>query len=166
MSIGKIMPMEEMGAAVALSPGDSPAAAMRRVHVDKLRLCDALEAIADALPDAIDRVHCLSVASELVPMLRAAHRFEECHIFPLYAKARGDEAEAPSIARLKAEHVEDECFADEITETLLAIGRGGPIGNAEATGFMLRGFFEMQRRHIAFEREHILPLVERAGGGA
>lgn len=166
MSIERMMPKEDMRAAFPVLPGDSPVATMRRVHADKLRLCDALEAIADALPDAIDRVHCLSVASELVPMLRAAHRFEECYIFPLYAKARGDDAEAPSLARLKAEHVEDECFADEITETLLAIGRGGPIGNAEATGFMLRGFFEMQRRHIAFEREHILPLAERAGGGA
>lgn len=31
--------------------------------------------------------------------------------------------------------------------------------NAEAIGFMLRGFFEGLRRHIAFEREHVLPMI-------
>ncbi|TIT74091.1 MAG: hemerythrin domain-containing protein, partial [Mesorhizobium sp.] len=67
-----------------------------------------------------------------------------------------------SIQRLRAEHVEDECFADEITEILLAIGHGERVDNAEAIGFMLRGFFESLRRHIAFEREHVLPLIRIA----
>ncbi|WP_306283116.1 hypothetical protein [Mesorhizobium sp. LMG17149] len=60
---------------------------------------------------------------------------------------------------MRAEHVEDECFAAEVTEILLAIGHGETIDNAEAIGFMLRGFFEGLRRHIAFEREHVLPMI-------
>ena len=148
---------------IATRNGESPVQAMRGAHADKLRLCDALEAIADALPGSVDRAQCLAVASELVPLRRAAHHYVARFICPLPAGARAADGETQVTSRLKAEHVEDECFADELTEALLAIGRGGPIANAEAVGFMLRGFFETLRRHIAFEREHILPLVERAG---
>nr|WP_312891188.1 hypothetical protein [Mesorhizobium silamurunense] len=63
------------------------------------------------------------------------------------------EANLASTRRLRAEHVEDQCFGDEVAETLVAIGHGDPIEPAEVVGFMLRGFFEGLRRHIAFERE-------------
>ncbi|NJM42689.1 MAG: hypothetical protein HC853_19095 [Anaerolineae bacterium] len=33
-------------------------------------------------------------------------------------------------------------------------------------GYMLRGFFECLRRHIAFEREHILPKLAPKGSQA
>ncbi len=133
-----------------------PGAVMKRAHGEKLRLCDALEKIADALP-AADRLNCIGVANTIVPLLRNIHEYEETVIFPTYEAAlSGREA---STRRLRAEHVEDECFAGEVTEILLAIGHGETVENAEATGFMLRGFFESLRRHIAFEREHILPVI-------
>ena len=66
---------------------------------------------------------------------------------------------AGTVRRLKAEHVEDECAAQDITDVLLDVGRGGAVENPEALGFMLRAFFEGQRRHIAFEREHMLPIA-------
>jgi hypothetical protein len=47
----------------------------------------------------------------------------------------------------------------EVTEIPLAIGRGETVENAEAVGFMLRGFFKNVRRHVAFEREHVLPMI-------
>ncbi|NDW04440.1 hypothetical protein GTK09_08345 [Jiella sp. 40Bstr34] len=34
---------------------------------------------------------------------------------------------------------------------------------AEALGYMLRGFFEGLRRHIAFEEEHLVPLLAKIG---
>lgn len=142
--------------------GADPVGTMRSAHVAKLRLCETLEQVADALPDAVDRVLCLRVAAELAPFLRAVHRFEEQRIFPAYEAARALSAASPT-ARLRAEHFEDECFADDVTDTLLQIGRGGAVANPEATGFMLRGFFETLRRHIAFEAEHILPLIEESG---
>ena len=133
---------------------------MRRAHSEKLKVCGALEEIADALPDRVDRLMCVSVASTLLPMLRNIHRYEEEVIFPTYAAATAD---LQCIERLKAEHVEDECFADEVTEALMTIGHGSAVANPEALGFMLRGFFEMMRRHVAFERGHILPAI---GGAA
>jgi hemerythrin-like domain-containing protein len=132
---------------------------MRRAHDEKLRLCDALERIADALP-GVDRLTCLSTANAIVPLLRSIHQYEETIIFPVYEEAMvGGNANLASTRRLRAEHIEDECFAGEVTEILLAIGHGKTAENPEAIGFMLRGLFENLRRHIAFEREHVLPMI-------
>ncbi|TGS73648.1 hemerythrin domain-containing protein, partial [Mesorhizobium sp. M3A.F.Ca.ET.175.01.1.1] len=93
-------------------------------------------------------------------LLRDIHRYEETVIFPAYEEAVvGSNANLASTRRLRAEHVEDECFAGEVTEILLAIGHGETVENPEAIGFMLRGLFENLRRHIAFEREHVLPMI-------
>jgi hemerythrin-like domain-containing protein len=134
---------------------------MQRAHRDKLQLCDRLEAIADTLPDGIDRMECLRIANALVPLLREIHRYEETMVFPAYDKLPGRREES-STERLRAEHIEDECFADEVTEVLLTIGHGAAVRNAEAVGFMLRGLFETMRRHIAFESEHVLPAIGAA----
>lgn len=133
-----------------------PCIDMARVHDQKLRLCDALEAIADDLPSRVDRLQCLSIASVLVPLLRECHRFEEETVFPAFAQS---EARGDLIARLVAEHLEDGCAAEDLSELLLAVGHGEQIENPEAFGYMLRALFEPMRRHIAFERDHILPMV-------
>jgi hypothetical protein len=131
-----------------------------RAHEEKLRLCDALEAVADGLPSCVDRFMCLQVANELLPLLRDSHRYEEESIFPAFEGfGPGKMTRASSVRRLKAEHVEDECAAQDLTDVLLEIGHGGRIANPEALGFMLRAFFETMRRHVAFEREHVLPAV-------
>lgn len=133
-----------------------PCIDLTRMHAEKLELCVALEAIADDLPARVDRLKCLSIASTLVPLLRACHSLEEEEVFPAFVAERGEER---VIARLAAEHLEDDCAAEDLTEVLLAIGHGAPIGNPEAFGYMLRAFFEAVRRHIAFERDHILTAI-------
>ncbi|TPJ38804.1 hemerythrin domain-containing protein [Mesorhizobium sp. B2-5-13] len=140
--------------------GRVPCLDVPRWHDQKMRLCDELEAIADGLPSRVDRLKCLLVANELVPLLRRSHAYEEEHIFPAFAHDSINEgARGASIRRLKAEHVEDECSAQDLTDALLEIGHGAVIANPEALGFMLRGFFDSMRRHVAFEREHVLPLI-------
>lgn len=135
-----------------------------RAHGEMLRLCDLLEEVADSLPSSVDPVKCMMIASELEPLIRGIHRFEEEALFPAYGAALAARGrDALSVERLMSEHVEDECFAGELTESLLELGRGGVPSNPEALGFMLRGFFEGKRRHVAFEREHVLPMI---GGGA
>ena len=66
-----------------------PAAVMKRAHGEKLRMCDALEEIADSLPDQVDRLKCIGVASALLPLLRSVHRYEEEVLFPAYEAAAG-----------------------------------------------------------------------------
>ncbi|THV25044.1 hemerythrin domain-containing protein [Peteryoungia ipomoeae] len=128
---------------------------LARAHNEQLSLCSELEDIADSLPAAINRQKCIYAAKALGPLIKGIHQFEESVVFPrLLADARSDQMDA-TVERLKFEHCEDECFAEELTDALLKLGSGAPV-NMEAVGYMLRGFFEGLRRHIAFEREFLL----------
>ncbi|AGB44928.1 hypothetical protein Mesau_02506 [Mesorhizobium australicum WSM2073] len=143
-----------------LHGGRVPCLDVCRWHDQKLRICDELETIADGLPAKVDRLKCLLVANELLPLLRMSHAYEEEYVFPAFASDTTHVASrVASVRRLKAEHVEDECSAQDLTDTLLAIGHGGAVANPEALGFMLRGFFDNMRRHVAFEREHVLSTI-------
>lgn len=130
---------------------------LKRAHDAQLTLCEALEEIADSLPANVNRQKCIYAAKSLVPLVNGVHRYEEEALFPLLErKGAGDREMADAIARLKFEHVEDECFAEELTDTLTRLGSGDGSVNAEAAGYMLRGFFELIRRHIAFEQQFML----------
>lgn len=130
-----------------------------RAHAQKLELCATLEEIADALPSRVDRLLCLKVASSLVPLLRECHRFEEEIVFPALPQMPGRDS---VIARLKTEHVEDDCAAEELSEALLSHGHGEPIENPEAFGYMLRALFGSMRRHVAFEHDLLLPQLGKS----
>lgn len=131
---------------------------------DQLVLCDTLEQIADSLPDQVDRQVCIHTARALGPLINRAHRMEEDMLFPAVEQAE-DVMFNPEamLERLRIEHAGDECFAEELTEVLMSYGAGEPMHNAEATGYMLRGFFEALRRHISFEQELLAPFVNRYG---
>ncbi|MCA1443802.1 hypothetical protein I6F07_27045 [Ensifer sp. IC4062] len=66
--------------------------------------------------------------------------------------------------RLKYEHCEDECFAEELTEMLGRLGAADRTVNAETAGYMLRGFFTSVRRHIRFEQECLCSVLVRRPG--
>lgn len=141
-----------------------PVQAFARAHDDQLSLCGMLEEIADSLPDHVDRQKCMLAAREIWPLLRGVHSFEEKVVFPALADRLSHVAGLDeTIARLKSEHAEDECYAEELTDTLLLLGAGDKGVNFDAVGYMLRGFFDSLRRHVAFEREHILGLARDAG---
>ncbi|MBO0661931.1 hemerythrin domain-containing protein [Jiella sp. CQZ9-1] len=128
------------------------------------RLCSALEEIADALPDNLNTQGALHVARLIGPTIRRAHAFEEETIFPLLTQHFSAHPDLrATLERLHFEHWEDESFADELADKLADYIRHRPSQNAEALGYMLRGFFEGLRRHIAFESEHVMPLLARIG---
>ncbi|URK88789.1 hemerythrin domain-containing protein [Rhizobium sp. RCAM05350] len=139
-----------------------PFAAMTLIHDKKVALCEELENIADCLPSNVDELTCLSVAAKLLPILRLAHEYEESVIFPTYEKAVADTGQNMSIDRLRGEHISDECFAADLTGILLKIGHGGYVDQAETFRFMLRGFFYSLRRHVAFENEHVVPIIRKS----
>lgn len=134
-------------------------AAMKGAHTAKLVLCDTLELIADSLPGHVDRRLCEVTARQLQDQIARYHAFEEHIVFPVYRAMSGDAFAARTIDRLCFEHREDEDFAFELAEQLLATARGAS-GNWETLGFMLRGFFNSVRRHVAFEQEHVLARLE------
>ncbi|WP_158625944.1 hemerythrin domain-containing protein [Arsenicitalea aurantiaca] len=133
---------------------------IRNNHRLLLALCDQLERIADRLPDGIDRQECLVLARALGPALYRIQTVEETLAFPVLAGWQSLEPEmAETLERLRFEHQSDLCYAEEIQDMLRAYGEGRPSPAPDAAGFMLRGFFEGIRRHVAFERQALLPLA-------
>lgn len=136
------------------------AASLDSAHAQQLLLCDRLEAIADSLPDRVDRQACLHLARAIHPLVAGAHTMEEDLLFPALAARWGKvPGMMQTIERLKFEHFEDMGFAEELCDALMAIGQGDARLPPEALGYMLRGFFEGLRRHIAFEQDMLLPLL-------
>lgn len=135
-------------------PGAGGAEIIARVedmHQEQLALCRTLEDIADSLPTSIDPQRCMLAAKALGPVISGMHHYEEQHFFPwIRTQLTGDLTR--TLDRLRFEHLEDACFAEELTDALLKLGAGTST-NMDALGYMLRGFFEGLRRHIAFEQE-------------
>ncbi|HBF29489.1 hemerythrin domain-containing protein [Rhizobium sp.] len=145
----------------ALPPCDTSLEWLQHAHTEQLALCDTLEEIADSLPTNVDGQRCIAAAKALNPLIKGVHKYEENVLFPWLESATNIQpALRETLHRLKFEHCEDACFAEELTDTLLRLGNGEAV-NMEATGYMLRGFFESLRRHIAFEREHILSNLQQ-----
>lgn len=122
-------------------------------------LCDNLELVADELAGEPNRQTCLHIARALPAAIAEAHCFEETYVFPIWRTAFPNQGE--TMSRLWLEHVSDKSYADELAEALRdhVAGRG-QIGT-EALGYMLRGFFEGLRRHLAFERDHVIPILRQ-----
>jgi hypothetical protein len=120
-------------------------------------LCAALELLADSLPHRIDTHGGLLLARGIRPTLHRAHRFEETVVHPLLMSHHT--RLAGTLARLRGEHVEDADRGQEIREAVAVIVRDSSRRDAEMIGYMLRGFFSGLRRHLAFERDHLLPLL-------
>jgi len=136
---------------------------MRRAHLAELALCDRLEEIADSLPNGLDRRKCILAARALGPTMAKIHRFEEQRIFPHFIGRLAHSAESgKTIERLTNEHLEDEGYAAELRDALRFAARHG-ADNPETLGFMLRGYFGAVRRHVAFERDHVIALLAPAG---
>ncbi|THK37140.1 hemerythrin domain-containing protein [Ensifer sp. MPMI2T] len=143
-----------------------PLAWLASAHHDQLALCDSLEAIADSLPEEINRETCAYAAKMIGPMMRALHAGEEQRVFAWIEQRFADDASVHALLeRLKYEHCEDECFAEELTEMLDRLGAADRTVNAETAGYMLRGFFTSVRRHISFEQECLRSMLVRRPGG-
>jgi hypothetical protein len=134
-------------------------------YLDQQQLiCVELEAIADSLPVSINNQASLKTADSLLPLMKQAHQFEETELFPELLKDRKTGQQLrETVERLQHEHLGDEDFAEEVYNAIKTYVSEMDRSKAESLGWMLRGFFQSIRRHIAFEREHILPLAKRIG---
>ena len=129
-------------------------------HAVQVQMCDAMERIADGLPDEVDRRLCAQVASCLQFDLPLHHHDEEEALFPLLRqRALPEDGLDKILERLASEHDSDNDFASEIAEALEALGQGVRPANPEMLGYMLRGFFERYRRHIHWENTLVMPLA-------
>ncbi len=126
----------------------------------QLTICDQLEQIADTLPHNLDNQACLNIARSVYTTIKNAHKFEEDKLFPFLLENTPSNQTCESLERLCSEHWEDEIYAYDVQDALINFVTTPDEANPEALGYMLRGFFEGVRRHIAFEREQILPIVK------
>lgn len=133
----------------------------KEAHRLLLALCDDLELIADSLPRQVVAQDCTYAAKNLGRLIRDVHAYEEQTLFPaLQARFATSTDIASAIDRLKFEHLADECYADDLAEKLLDVAHGAENVNMEALAYMLRGFFDALRRHIAYERDHFSSALE------
>lgn len=149
---------------VAVTGGPGPRAAFDDCLAAQESLCRALEELADSLPERLDTRQALDLAEELRSVLARAHRVEEDWVLPrLSASSAGTLAHWPAVmARLRAEHAENEDYADELTEALAGFW-ARPVARAEAErlGYLLRGLFMGLRRHVAHDRDWLCLILGR-----
>ena len=142
---------------------DSLVPQVEEQHRTLLALCTHLEDLADALPDSMDRQECLIMSRALGPMIHRIQEFEENQVFPILLAWQAIKPEMnETIDRLKIEHQLDSCYAEDVQDMLRGLGEGRPTLSPDAAGFMLRGFFEAMRRHVAFEQQFVVPLLQLA----
>ena len=137
-----------------------PFAYLSYEHTVEERLCDLLEAIADALPDGVSPACTRSAVDFLQTWFRGHIALENEIVFPALKVAR---TANPSLGRATKqalqEHAADEDTAAELAEALTAFIDDRDDGDANVLGYMLRGFFEQRRRHIVWEETLLYPLA-------
>jgi hypothetical protein len=141
--------------------GSDPLALIEEDLAIQLAVCQLLELIADRLPH-VERAMARPAAAILRCTIAPHRELEEEMLFPLLL-GRAPQASplGAIIARLEAEHATDASFAAELADELQLVIDTGRVRNAEMLGYMLRGFFERQRRHIAWETSVLLPLARQ-----
>lgn len=120
--------------------------------------CDELETIADALPDRVAPGQCERAVRETAAAVRQMHACENDLLMPLLANAHRPELRKIA-GDLEQAHLVDGESLIEVDEVLTALALGQPILSTDATGYMLRAFFEGLRRHIGREKD-LLALME------
>ena len=120
--------------------------------------CDALEAIADALPDRVAPGQCERTVREVAVAVRQMHAHENDLLMPLLMDAQRAELRKIAADLEQAHQVDGESLI-EVDEVLSAYSLGQPILSPDATGYMLRAFFEGLRRHVGRERD-LLALMK------
>ncbi len=139
---------------------DNPLDILAHEHVRQEWLCDVLETIADGLPGTLECALAGMVVDALRVDLPLHHKDEEEGLFPLLCRRAGPEDNIDAVIRqLCREHVADDTYCDDLIDVLRALADGQPPRNPEMAGYMIRGFFESYRRHIAFENMVLLPLA-------
>jgi hemerythrin-like domain-containing protein len=125
-----------------------------------LDACAALETVADKLPDEADLELAQSAAEVLLRNQPGHHEDEFAGLFPLLRRNVGREHTLSRILdQLEVHRTQDIDILTEIAEVLqIDISNKRPH-NPGMLGYMLRSYFTNERRHIAWERQFILPAA-------
>jgi hemerythrin-like domain-containing protein len=129
-------------------------------HALQRELCDLLEALADGLPHNFDKALAVIAVSILEGSVPRHMCLEEDALFPLLRERLADDDPLhAAMSCLEDEHDRDGAMLVELTDALRMATRDGVIANPDMLGYMLRGYFEGQRRHIAWEDRVVIPAA-------
>jgi len=146
--------------------GEAFLALLERDQKRLLRLCNALETIADALPGG--RPERTAKILAFLDKAYARHVFlHEKYLFPLVRSLEEKKEPAEQCLRqLEFEHAADHGLIAEITSAFMSCSGGDSKMETHMLGYLLRSFFENCRRHCAWERNVLYPVVKKhlAGG--
>lgn len=135
---------------------------LQQEHAVEHRLCDTLEEIADGLPAEVNTGLAAKAVTVLRQSLRRHIALQERYLLPLLITRAEPQDNTKAVrAQIAAEHVADEVLAHDVADELEQMIRDGRARNPEMLGYMLHGYFECRRRHLAWEVNVILPLATR-----
>jgi len=130
------------------------------------QLCETLETIADGLPTQFDPRAVGEVVVDLRGVFPIHVHIQEQVIFPLLrTQADGIDNVERLLEQCEQEHAVDHGLSLELAECLEDAAGARTVSNPDMLGYMLRGFFEGYRRHIAWERTVLIPLARRRISG-
>lgn len=138
-----------------------PLQMLNRGYLILLDVCDQLEAIADSLPNSVSAADCARLAAEIVDLLARTHREEEAILLPMLASSQRPELRQLA-NRLRGEHDYDDNAVIEVRDALLSLSTGRPLHSPDATGYLLRSFFESLRRHVLAEQDLLAILADQS----
>ena len=129
-------------------------------HRVEIHLCDMLERIADNLPEPVDAELAQAGIVTLRECLKRHTLLEEKYLYPALSDRLSEGELADDLLNhIKCEHAADESLAHDTADQLEEALAHGRVENPEMLGYMLRGFFDCHRRHIAWEDAIVLPLA-------
>ena len=139
----------------------SPIDLIETEHRKWLIVCDAMERVADELPDLSIDPRVLGTASLCTREAVARHHAaEQDGLFPLI-KARLDPSSplASMLDCLEEDHADLEDASDEAADILAQIRLRQLRLSPDAAGYALRCFFAFMRRHVRCELHIVLPAA-------
>lgn len=132
-------------------------------HALQRELCDLLEALADGLPHNFDKGLAEIAVALLEGSVPSHMQLEETMLFPkLRERITPDDPLHAAMHCLEEEHDRDSALLMEMIDALKTAISDGVSSNANMLGYLLRGYFDSQRRHIAWEDRVVLPAARQA----
>jgi hemerythrin-like domain-containing protein len=127
-----------------------------------LKLCAALEEIADALPGNVDFCKAEAALVLLKDGFTSHITSQEDLLFPfLRQRAPENDNIEDCLAQLEYEHAIDQGLSVEVSEALGDLVGQRRAENPERLGYLLRCFFEGYRRHCAWEKIIVFPVCRK-----
>ena len=133
------------------TPSFTPLKIIEHERGDQHQICNAMELVADQLPDEVDRSLCKCIYEKLQCNLPVYHLNEEA-LYDCLSRRPPSGLQLLSVVQcVRQEHAIHNCYADELQEHLELLSAGQRLRNPDTVGYLLRFCFETIRRHLAWE---------------